>query len=426
MKKALVLGGGGAKGSYQIGVWKALRKLNMKFDIVTGVSIGSINAALYASKRYHFAKKMWLKVKTTDLFEYDLGSDKLSLKETIALAGKVIKQGGMNFSNAEKFLKQYLDEDAIRRSNIDYGLLTVSLTTKKPRALRKENIPKGKLIDYICASSTCYPAVEKKEIDGEYFIDGAFYDGLPINLAIDMGAEEILAVDLSTMGFKREPKNKNVKVEEIKMPDHTVFTLSFTKEYAKRNIKLGYNDTMKHFNKLDGKKYTFRKNDLLKNYNKMNKDFINLLKGILLEENKNKIIKELFGLGNFNKLFSKIKSGKSIEVEVNDAIEYLGDIFELPTEKIYNINYYNRILVTKVEELNYIKINKNLKGKFLISYIYNKYNRDDPKFNKELFNIALIFPKDFLAAIYLISITKKHQLVLKASSFYNEILENLK
>ena len=47
--KALVLGGGGAKGSYEVGVWKALNKLNMKFDIVTGVSIGSINGAFYAA-----------------------------------------------------------------------------------------------------------------------------------------------------------------------------------------------------------------------------------------------------------------------------------------------------------------------------------------------------------------------------------------
>ena len=59
MKKALVLGGGGAKGSYQIGVWKALRRLHLKFDIVTGVSIGSMNGGFYAAKQYNLAKKMF-------------------------------------------------------------------------------------------------------------------------------------------------------------------------------------------------------------------------------------------------------------------------------------------------------------------------------------------------------------------------------
>ena len=58
--KALVLGGGGAKGSYEVGVWKALNKLNMKFDIVTGVSIGSINGAFYVANEYKKCLKMLL------------------------------------------------------------------------------------------------------------------------------------------------------------------------------------------------------------------------------------------------------------------------------------------------------------------------------------------------------------------------------
>ena len=40
MKRAIVLSGGGARGAYQIGVWKALRKLNIKYDIVTGHQSG--------------------------------------------------------------------------------------------------------------------------------------------------------------------------------------------------------------------------------------------------------------------------------------------------------------------------------------------------------------------------------------------------
>ncbi len=429
MKKALVLGGGGAKGSYQIGVWKALRRLHMKFDIVTGVSIGSINGGFFAAKKYHLAKKMWKTVKTTDFFEYDLGGEKkLTIKEYKGLFNKIIKNGGMSFDNAEKFLKKYLSEDKIRKSNIDYGLLTVSLTTKKPRSLTKSEIPKGKLIDYMCASSICYPAVAKKEIDGEYFIDGGFYDGLPINLAIDMGADEILAVDLSVLGLKKNPKNKDIKIDTIKMKENTAFTLSFNKETAIKNINLGYNDTMKYFNKLDGKLYTFRKNDLLKNYEKMKDNFIVILKNILFVEERNKILKELLKLGNFNILFSKIKQNKNIDNEINESIEYLGKIFNIPDDKIYNINKFNRLLVKNVSELNYIKVNKNLKGKFLISYIYNKYitTEDKSKLNKELFNISLIFPKDFLSAIYLISITEKYELLLKADSLYKELLSNIK
>ena len=48
--KAIVLSGGGSKGSYQIGAWKALRKLKINYDIVTGTSVGALNGALMVQK----------------------------------------------------------------------------------------------------------------------------------------------------------------------------------------------------------------------------------------------------------------------------------------------------------------------------------------------------------------------------------------
>ena len=61
MKQALVLSGGGARGAYQIGVWKALEELNIKCNIVTGASIGSINGALYTQGALKEAEKLWYK-----------------------------------------------------------------------------------------------------------------------------------------------------------------------------------------------------------------------------------------------------------------------------------------------------------------------------------------------------------------------------
>lgn len=425
--KALVFSGGGAKGSYQIGAWKALRKMHMKFDIVTGVSIGSINGALYASKKYFLAKRMWKKIKTSDFFDYEIGK-KLSALDYIKLTKSLIKTGGMSFEKAEGYLRKYIDENKVRKSKINYGLITVSLTTKKERALTKDQIPEGKLIDYISASSTCFPAVAKKEIDGESFIDGGFYDGVPINLAIEMGATEVLAVDLSVLGITQKTHKKDVKIDTIKFNDKTPLTLTFEKKIAIKNMALGYNDTMKYFYKLDGKIYTFKKNDLTKNYDRISKKFIDTIKAILLGEDKRKIIVELFNVGKYNKLFKNIKEEKSIKLEINQAIEYLGEIYEIPTEKIYSINKFNKLIVKEANELKYIKINKNLKGKYLISYIYNRYTnlKNKSDMNKELFNIALIFPKDFLAAMYLISINDKNFLELKKDIFYEDIFKSLK
>ncbi len=423
--KALVLGGGGAKGSYEVGVFKALRKLHMKFDIVTGVSIGSINGAFYVANEYKKCLKMWQKITTSDLFDVAIGS-KMS-KEDIKLLVKQMSSGGISFSNAYNFLKKNINEEKVRKSKIDYGLVTVSLTNKKPRFLTKEQIPYGKLVDYICASSICYPFVHAQDINDESFIDGGFYDGIPINLAIDMGATEILAVDLSVLAINKKPKDKNIKVDVIKMKDKTPLTLTFTKEYANKNIKYGYNDTMKHFNKLDGNIYTFKKNDLDKSYNELNKYFIEILKSTILNEPKNKIVNELFSIAKINKLFVKIKYDHDFKEEVEEALEHLGVLFDIPNENIYSIKKYNKLLIRKVKELNYIKINKNLKDKFLIGYMYNKYMKSENKEEiiKEMYNLSLIFPREYLCTVYLIAISKKHSLFLKADSIYDDILKEL-
>lgn len=423
--KALVLGGGGAKGSYEVGVFKALRKLHMKFDIVTGVSIGSINGAFYVANEYKKCLKMWQKITTSDLFDVAIGS-KMS-KEDIKLLVKQMSTGGISFSNAYNFLKKNINEEKVRKSKIDYGLVTVSLTNKKPRFLTKEQIPYGKLVDYICASSICYPFVHAQDINDESFIDGGFYDGIPINLAIDMGATEILAVDLSVLAINKKPKDKNIKVDVIKMKDKTPLTLTFTKEYANKNIKYGYNDTMKHFNKLDGKFYTFRKNDLDKSYNELNKYFVEILKSTILNEPKNKIVNELFSIAKINKLFVKIKYNHDFKEEVEEALEHLGVLFDIPNENIYSIKKYNKLLIRKVKELNYIKINKNLKDKFLIGYMYNKYMKSENKEEiiKEMYNLSLIFPREYLCTVYLIAISKKHSLFLKADGIYDDILKEL-
>jgi len=427
MKRALVLSGGGAKGSYQIGVWKALRRLNIKIDIVTGTSIGSINGALFVSNRYYRAKKLWLNMTTSSFFDAVNDDADNIFKQYKDAVKEVVLNKGMKLEKAEKLLHEVLNEDEIRNSKIDYGLVTVSYKTKQPKMLRKDDILYGKLLDYIMASATCFPAIEKKQIDGEYYIDGGYYDNLPINLAIEMGATNIIAVDLSAIGIKQKVKDKNVEIEIIRNSNKKMFTLAFTKKEAEKNIAYGYNDTMKHFKRLEGDKYTFYKGQLNKNYNSISGYYTKLLKSILLVE-KNKVISEIFKITKYHKIFSDIKNNKKIDDVILEAMEYLGSLFEIPNEKIYTANMFNRILIKKVKTLSYIKISTKLKGKMLIGYFYNKCHEEKLSDNvkKELFNLALIFPKDFLAALYLLSIKKEYPITLMTDNFYQDLLKVIK
>ena len=216
MKKALVLSGGGAKGAYQIGVIKALNKLKMKYDIVVGCSIGSINACMYAMNSYHKSKRLWMKIKNSDIFTMP---DNLSTNDMyLYLVKMFIKNKGLSFDQAEKFLRKQISEKKIRKSKIDFGIVTYSLNKRQPKMLRKDEIPEGKIIDYVVASSTCFPFIKTKKIGSDSYIDGGFYDNIPIDLAQKMGAEQVLAVDLSVLAIDRPVSDKKIKVDHETLP----------------------------------------------------------------------------------------------------------------------------------------------------------------------------------------------------------------
>ena len=70
--RAIVLSGGGSKGAYQIGVWKALRKLKLKYDVVTGTSVGALNAALMVQNNYYKALYFWRKLSFSDVIDEEI------------------------------------------------------------------------------------------------------------------------------------------------------------------------------------------------------------------------------------------------------------------------------------------------------------------------------------------------------------------
>ena len=79
-KTALVLGGGGARGSYQIGVWQGLLELGIDFQIVTGTSVGALNGGLIVQGDYQAVKEMWQAIDTSHVLEFESPVDATSFK----------------------------------------------------------------------------------------------------------------------------------------------------------------------------------------------------------------------------------------------------------------------------------------------------------------------------------------------------------
>lgn len=280
MPKAIVLAGGGARGSYHIGAWQALIEMGYRPDIVTGTSVGSMNATLVALDRFEDAKAMWLSLNDKDVLTLP---NELSTKEVLRFARQVAIDGGLDMSPMENMIIKFLNEDELRKAKCRYGLVTVNLKTLKPLELTLEEIPHGQLVDYVMASGACFPALKMKKIGDELYIDGGYYDNVPSNLAAKMGADEIVEINLDGIGNERELEEqyKDVKITRVSSYHDLGSILTFSPELGKRNIELGYLDTYKAFGKLDGVAYGFRKGSVKKLYDKMGKGLFSSLKLIM-------------------------------------------------------------------------------------------------------------------------------------------------
>lgn len=158
-QKALVLAGGGARGSYQVGVWRALMELDWHPQIITGTSVGSLNGAMFVLDLYETARDMWLTIRSRDVMELpDEGADLSALHQFLR---SVVKAGGMDVSPLEDIVERVLDEDALRAAPTRFGLVTVESRGLKPRELTLDEIPEGRVKDYLMASAACFPALRR-------------------------------------------------------------------------------------------------------------------------------------------------------------------------------------------------------------------------------------------------------------------------
>lgn len=389
--RAIVLSGGGSKGSYQIGVWKALKKLHIKYDIVTGTSVGSLNAAFMTQNTYKKAVKLYKHTNMYTLFGEDIKRPKNN-KELIKIYSTNLKNGGMDVTNFGKRIKEYLNIKKFYKSKTKFALVTYNRTDKKGLVLTKDKIRKNRLADYLIASCTVYPAFPYKRINGKDYIDGGFYDNLPINAAIELGADEIIAIDLKAPGIHKKPKKK-VKTITIKPNNKLSNFLLFKEDILKINMKYGYNDTLKAFHKAEGKKYTFKNHTISTLRYKNEKQMLEIY---------NKVLKNPYYISKFRKAINSNKDistifKKSLYIKI---IESLARSFNIDDTKIYSYKKINKLFKKELKK----RLRLKTREKDPLISMYKKLDRRNFSLVRKE---AFINPLQFLESVYLYSITHK-------------------
>ena len=266
--KGLVLEGGGTKGAYQIGAYRALRELGMEFKGVAGTSIGALNGAYIVQDNIDIMEEIWTKHNYTHFMNIDeetynnvknVDFTPKNMNMVISLINKARKNEGIDISPLRNLIESTLTEDTLRKSNKDFGLVTVMWDGKIiPSPMFLQDIPKGKLVDYLIASSSL-PIFKLDKLDDKLFLDGMFHNNLPVSLLKEKGYEDIVVIRLLDDIFGKINLNnhKDINMKVIVPSEYLGGCLNMDPDNVRKNIKLGYLDAMKTFNRYEGLKYYF-------------------------------------------------------------------------------------------------------------------------------------------------------------------------
>nr|WP_312577889.1 patatin-like phospholipase family protein [Sedimentibacter sp.] len=268
----LVLGGGGAKGSYEIGAWHALCQngLNKNIKIYSGASIGAINCALIQLMDSNSAAKVWLEYNLEERFMANgiNYNDILEIVNNIKQGKKVDFDGILSREGLIELLDE-LNIGNLVNSNCDFYAAVVNITRipKERRFLKPavdwyegrktgftqyinlKNTNKDFIVDVLTASSALpiiYPPVV---IDDQYFIDGGVNDNLPIFPVYQSGYRKIIVISCERVNYfnivRRFPALEIILIQPSQYLGNLLNgTLNFNKDKLRKSFELGYHDAM--------------------------------------------------------------------------------------------------------------------------------------------------------------------------------------
>lgn len=277
----LVLAGGGGKGAYQIGVWKYLHEqgLDRYVQGVSGTSVGALNAALFATKDYESAERLWLNIEPGQI----LSPKKFSIQEImgwieragVGAAFSTIVTGAVS-SAATLFASSFstmlgrtyaFSRDGLielMQKNVDFWAIQQSELPCYATCLSVPWLETARfdLRDYsehdtqtILLATSAIPLVfDLVEFQGTMYCDGGIPvvgDNVPITPIYELGVEYIVVVHLSQDTVIDRSLYPNSKIFEITpqtdLGGPVDGTLDFTSSGAKWRIEQGYRDVKRVF-----------------------------------------------------------------------------------------------------------------------------------------------------------------------------------
>jgi NTE family protein len=243
-KIGLALGGGGARGSYQIGVLKALEETGILKQIhhISGSSIGAINTMLVMGKMsFERMVEIWEKIDNHQI--YGSGLDRFKLD----------RMGLFSLQDMYEKLSKEVSLSEIRNSKIQ-GYATAARLHKGSMVeqvmlhrMEKEVFHLNNFIDphkAVLASASIPVLFGSTEIEGSSYVDGGAVDNCPVTPLIEQGCDIIIAVPIDGWFSPKKYEDKDILL--INIEAHKLFhfipfdILDFKPNAVKNKVDYGY------------------------------------------------------------------------------------------------------------------------------------------------------------------------------------------
>lgn len=262
----IVLEGGGARGAYQIGVWKALREVGMKIKGVAGTSVGALNGALICMDDLEKAEEIWGNMTYSTVFNVDdsmigklkkFGVRSMKVTDAAAEFRRLFSDRGLDIAPLKKLLEETVDEERIGRSPRDFCAASFSITDRMEEDFDIKAAPPGTMKDMMMASAY-FPGFKQEKFCGKTYLDGGSVNNVPVDLLADRGYKDIIVIRLYGIGVDRRrfmDIPEDVTVHEIAPRRNLGGILEFDSARTRKNMKLGYFDGLRFLYGLCGRKY---------------------------------------------------------------------------------------------------------------------------------------------------------------------------
>lgn len=220
-KIGLVLGGGGAKGAATVGVLKYIEAAEIPIDYIAGTSIGAIIGGLYACGYRSaeldsmFRTQDWLTLlsdRNTDLQRRVIARrDGVTyfFGFPVGRRGSELEDNSVGIVRGDKVF-QLLDSMTARHDSISFDSLPIPFRCVATDYENREKVvlSSGHLARAMRASMAIPGAFKAVDIDSVELLDGGLVDNLPVDVVLDMGADIVIAVDLTQNHHEDEDVDK--------------------------------------------------------------------------------------------------------------------------------------------------------------------------------------------------------------------------